>query len=142
MIVRADFRRVDPPPARHAKVKDQRVAAIGFDESIFGPASKAGDGRARQPLTQIHRDREAQVGAARFDAREDRPFQHAAQASDSGFDFGQFRHANPSSRDDREHSKFTPFRDFLLCNNIIALTTVCRTGKSGCRGGVFRLSRS
>ena len=41
MVVRADRRRVDPPVARHAEMEDQRVAAVGLDQPVFGAARQA-----------------------------------------------------------------------------------------------------
>ena len=95
MVVLADLRRIDPPAARHAEMEDHRVAAIGVDQPIFGAPAEAGDPRAGQPLAQIGRERPAQVGAARLDARDaGGPSSTRLKPADGGFDFGQLRHGS------------------------------------------------
>ena len=64
MVVLADLGRIDAPVARHAEMEDQRVAAIGIDQPVFGPAPKAGDPRAGQPLAEIRREAPAAGRAA------------------------------------------------------------------------------
>ena len=92
MVMRADLVGVDPPPPRHAEVKDQRIPAIGRDQPIFRAPPKPGDPRAGQPLAKIERHRAAQIGAPRLDPNEPPPFEDAGQPANGRFDFGQFRH--------------------------------------------------
>ncbi len=92
MVMRPDLGRIDSPTSRHAEMEDQRVAAIGFNEPIFGAAGQRCDGRASQPLPQIDRNGEAEIRAACLDTGQNRALQNRPKASDSGFDFGQFRH--------------------------------------------------
>ena len=92
MIVLAELGRIDPPAARHAEVEDHRVAAVGVDQPIFGAAAEPGHPRAGQPLAEVGRERPAQVGAARLDARDAAGPEHVLQPADGGFDFGKLGH--------------------------------------------------
>ena len=73
-------------------MQDHRVAAIGIYKPVLGAPPQPGDGRARQPLAQIHRHGAAQVGAVQNDARYLLPIKDRAQTADGGFDFGKFGH--------------------------------------------------
>ena len=53
MIVLAKVVRVDPPGARHAEVKDHRVAAVGVDQAIFGAAPRPVTRAPGQPLAKV-----------------------------------------------------------------------------------------
>ena len=47
---------IDPPAPRHAEVEDQRVAAVGVDQPIFGAPAEPGDPRPGQPLAKVDRE--------------------------------------------------------------------------------------
>jgi hypothetical protein len=78
--------------ARHAEVKDERVAAVGVDETVLRPAAEAGHDRAGQPLTEVDRKRAAQIRTPRFDRVQPPPVQDLRKPADGGFDFGKLRH--------------------------------------------------
>ena len=44
---------IDPPAPGHAKVEDQRIAAVGMDEAVFGSAAEAGDLCPGEPLAEV-----------------------------------------------------------------------------------------
>jgi hypothetical protein len=67
VIVLLDLRRIDPPSARHAEVENQSVAAIGIDQSIFGPPAEARYTSANQALAKTVWHRPPQVRAAEFE---------------------------------------------------------------------------
>lgn len=92
MIVLFNLGRIDAPPARHAEMKNERVAAISFDHAIFCSASKARDACARQPLTQVRRNWPSEIRPAGLNAYENFTFQYGGEPANSCFDFGQFRH--------------------------------------------------
>src|SRR3546814_17632149 len=50
MIMRPERVGRDPPAARHAKMKEQGVAAIGFDQPVFRAPAKPDHPSAGQPL--------------------------------------------------------------------------------------------
>lgn len=92
MIMLADRIRIETPPARHAEMEDHRVAPVGIDQAIFGPAVKSGHNGARHPLPQILGDRTAQIGPSGFDGYEPLAEQGRLKSTHSCFDFGKFRH--------------------------------------------------
>ena len=87
VIVREQFARIDSPAPRHAEMEDERIAAIGIDQPVFGPTAQVRHGRARHALAQVDRDRFAQVGAARLDRGQALALQHGLQPAHGGFDF-------------------------------------------------------
>ncbi len=89
-----DRLRIDSPAPRHAEMKDQRVAAIGFDQPIFGAAAKAGNDGTRQPLTQVGRNRPPKIGAARLDTSQAFAEQDRLKTANGRLDFGKFGHRN------------------------------------------------
>ena len=93
MVVLLSLGRINAPPARHAEMKDERVAAIRIDQPVFRASTKPGDLRAGQPLSQIHRERPAQVRASRFNARDSPALEDALEATNGGLDFRKLRHA-------------------------------------------------
>ena len=93
MVVLLDFGRIDAPPARHTKMKDERVAAVRIDQPIFRPPPKSGDARAGQPLPKIHGKRPTEVRAPRFDARDAPALEDAFEAANGRLDFRKLRHA-------------------------------------------------
>ena len=88
----ADFARVDPPMARHAEVKNQRIAAIGIDQPVFGPPAQADNPRTGQPLAEVDRQGVTKVGPPRLDPFDATAVEDMGEATDSCFDFGKFRH--------------------------------------------------
>ena len=84
---------IDPPAPRHAEMEDQRVAAIGVDQPIFGAPPQPGHARAGQPLAQVRRERRGadRRGAARR-ASAARPSSTLRQAAHGGLDFGKLGH--------------------------------------------------
>jgi len=85
--MREQFARIDSPASRHAEMEHQGIPAIGVDQPVFRAAPERGDGRPGHPLTQIDRDRLAQVGTARLDRGEALALQHGLQPAHGGFDF-------------------------------------------------------
>src|SRR3546814_5857320 len=85
MIMRPERVGRDPPAARHAKMKDQGVAAIGFDQPVFRAPAKPAHPSAGQPLAQVDGDRAAQIRPARLDADQHAPLEYGAQAANGGF---------------------------------------------------------
>ena len=74
-------------------MKDQRIAAIGIDQAIFGAATQSDDMRTRQALSQIDGNWLAQVGAAWLDATKLLTGKDGGEPTDRRFDFGKFWHA-------------------------------------------------
>ena len=73
-------------------MEDQRVAAVGVDQPVFGAAAKPGHARAGQPLAEVHRERAPQVRPPRLDARDPPALEDARKAADGGLDFGKLGH--------------------------------------------------
>jgi len=84
----ADLVGIDSPISRHSQVEDQRVAAVGVDQSIFRAAAKRRDQGARQPLSKVRRKRPAQIAAPELDVAEAAALEHALKPAHGGFDFG------------------------------------------------------
>ena len=92
MVVLADLARVDPPVAGHSEMEDQRVAAVGVDQSIFGASS---EGRSPERRSGAGRDRPAalaEVRPPRFDPLDPPAFEHSGKPANGGFDFGKLGH--------------------------------------------------
>src|SRR3546814_1956050 len=96
MVGGADRFRRNPPAAGHAEVEDQRIAAIGVDQAVFGAPPQPCHARAGHPLSQVGRYRPPQFGAARLHPDERLAFQHRTQPADGGFDFGKLGHGAKS----------------------------------------------
>ncbi len=84
--------------ARHAKVDQQRVAAIQIDQQIFRPPPQGRHRTSGQTFGQALRERAAQVGAADQDLRKRRAHQNRLQASANGFNLGKFGHLESRAR--------------------------------------------
>lgn len=93
MVVLPKLGRVDTPVARHAEMKDERVAPVSVDEAIFGSAPKTRHPRARQSLAKIIRQCSPEVRPTGFDRVDPAPSKDSRKASDSGLNFGKFGHA-------------------------------------------------
>lgn len=87
MVVLLDHCWIDPPPSRHAEVKDERVAAVGVDQPIFGAASQPRDAGPGQALAEILGKRAPEVRAAGFDALDPTALEHARQTANRRFNF-------------------------------------------------------
>jgi len=94
MVVLAELARIDAPVTRHAEVENQAVSAVGIDDTVFGPAAKADDGRSGQPLTEIDRKRATKVCPPRFHALQPAASQDLGEATNGRFNFGKLRHAH------------------------------------------------
>ena len=92
MVVRPALGRTLAESARHAEVKDQRVAAIGRDQPVFCAARDPDNGRARQPLAKIRWQGKAQVRPVGDDKGQPFADKLLPKATHDGFDFGQFGH--------------------------------------------------
>jgi hypothetical protein len=68
----ADLLRIDPPAARHAEMEDERVAAVGFDQPVFGAAPEAVT-RAQSALAQGRAGGKRGADQARRVERDDAP---------------------------------------------------------------------
>jgi len=88
MIVLFDFRGINPPSSRHAKMEDKRIASVGADQAVFGTAAELDDPSARQALAQVDWKRAAQVGSPGLNARYPMSFKHTLKAADGRLDFG------------------------------------------------------
>jgi len=89
---------IDPPASRHPQMKDHRVPAIGVDQPIFGAAAEPRDRGAGQPLTEILGKGMAQVGAAHLEPSDPTSLEHALEAADGGFDFGELGHGRDMAK--------------------------------------------
>ena len=85
--------RINPHPARHAEMDNQRIAAIGLHQAIFGAPVQPGNDSPGQSLAQRLRQRPAQIGPIGNDTGEALAFPHWGQAAHHGFDFGKFGHS-------------------------------------------------
>ena len=88
----ADLAGVDPPVARHAEVKDERLAAVGVDQTVFRAAAKAGHPRADQSLAKVLRKRPAEIGPPCLDALDAAALEDALETADGRLDFGKLGH--------------------------------------------------
>jgi demethylmenaquinone methyltransferase/2-methoxy-6-polyprenyl-1,4-benzoquinol methylase len=93
MVVLGDLARIHPPVTRHAEVKDERVASIGFDEPIFRTPPKSRHTRAGQPLAKINRKSSPKIGPPGFNTGNAVALEHARQSANGGFDFRKFGHS-------------------------------------------------
>lgn len=92
VVVLFDYIRIEPPPARHAEVKDHRVAAISIDQAIFRAAPKPGNHGSCHPLPEISRDWTAQIGTSGFHRYKPLPKQGRLKTAHGRFDFWKLRH--------------------------------------------------
>ncbi len=92
MIVLFNLGRIDAPPARHAEMKNERIASICLDHAIFCSPPKARDARASQPLAHVRWNWPPEICSAGLDANEKLTLQHRGESANSCFNFGQFRH--------------------------------------------------
>jgi hypothetical protein len=73
-------------------MENERVAAVGMDETEFAAAAKRGDLRAGQPLAEIGRKGPAEAASAQLDSGDAASEQYLFEAADRCFDFGKFWH--------------------------------------------------
>jgi hypothetical protein len=73
-------------------MEDQRVAAVGLDQSIFGAATQAGYASAGQALPEVDRQRPPQIGSPNLHGRDALALQYVAKAANGGFHFGKLWH--------------------------------------------------
>lgn len=73
-------------------MEDERIAAIGVDEAVFGAPRQPRDGRAGHALPQVDGNRLAQVRTARLDRGQALAEEHGFEPAHGGFDFGKFWH--------------------------------------------------
>ena len=73
-------------------MEDDRIVAVGIDQSILGAAAEAGDCSSSQPLAQVVWERAAEVSPASLDPHDAPPLEDMFKASDGCLDFRKLRH--------------------------------------------------
>ena len=90
MVVLGDSAGIDAPVPGHAEMEDERVAAVGVDQTVFRAAPKPVTAR---PVSRWPRSTGRARGPAAVPRRgEAAPFEHTRKAADGGLDFGKLRH--------------------------------------------------
>jgi hypothetical protein len=92
VIVRVELGGIDTPLPRHAKVKDQGIAAIGLDQSELPATAKPDDLCASQSLAEVVGKGAPQILPAKLDPLDAAAKQDLFQAANGGLDFGELGH--------------------------------------------------